>query len=271
MVRAGELAGNLEEVLRRLADFLESGQKLKGKVQAAMVYPILMLIVTSVIMAILMVAVVPEVTSMFKSQNKTLPLNTRMLIGFSDFIRHQILFILIFGGLGIYAFVRWTKSVTGRQRWHQALLNAPVWGRCSASSRSAGFARTLGTMLSSGVPMLRALDTAKEILGNVILRKAIEDAKQAVTEGDSLAVTLKRSGHFPASMIHMVAVGERAGQLETMLQRVADAYESEVEMKLQRFTALLEPLMLVFMGGAVAFVVFSILQPIMEMGSFAGG
>jgi len=123
-------------------------------------------------------------------------------------------------------------------------------------------------MLQAGVPMLRALDTAKQIMGNVVMRKAIEDAKQAVTEGESLAVTLKRSGHFPIMMTHMVAVGERAGQLEAMLERVAITYETEVDIKLTRVTGLLEPLMLVGMGGAVAFIVFSILQPIMAMGQF---
>jgi general secretion pathway protein F len=135
----------------------------------------------------------------------------------------------------------------------------------------ARFSRTVGTMLHSGVPMLRALETGKAIVGNVLLQNAIEDAKRAVTEGESLAVTLKRSGHFPSTMIHMVAVGEKAGQLEQMLARVADTYESEVDVKLGRLTAMLEPLMLVFMGGAVAFIVFSILSPIMDLGSLSGG
>jgi general secretion pathway protein F len=121
-------------------------------------------------------------------------------------------------------------------------------------------------MLKSGVPMLRALDTAKAIVGNVVIQGAIEEAKKAVTEGESLAVTLKRSGQFPPTMIHMTAVGERAGQLEAMLERVATAYEAEVDTKLTRLTSLLEPLMLVLMGGAVAFIVFSILQPIMDLG-----
>jgi general secretion pathway protein F len=125
-------------------------------------------------------------------------------------------------------------------------------------------------MLQSGVPMLRSLDTAKQIMGNVILQSAVEDAKKAVTEGESLAQTLKKSGQFPATMIHMVAVGEKAGQLEQMLERVATTYEAEVDTKLSRFTALLEPLMLVFMGGAVAFIVFSILQPIMDLGQLSG-
>jgi general secretion pathway protein F len=145
-----------------------------------------------------------------------------------------------------------------------------VLGELVRTINVSRFSRTLGTMLSSGVPMLRSLETAKQIVGNVLIQQAIEDAKRAVTEGESLAQTLKKSGQFPATMIHMVAVGEKAGQLEQMLERVAVTYDSEIDAKLSRFTSLLEPLMLVIMGGAVAFIVFSILQPIMDLGQLSG-
>jgi general secretion pathway protein F len=268
MVKAGEVAGNLDEVLNRLADFLESSQKLKSKVQSAMIYPVIMVVVGVVIMGILMVAVIPEITKMFKSQNKVLPLNTRFLIWFADTLRHYLFFIVIFWVGVIFGFRAWIKSPGGRPTWHRFVLRLPQVGDLARKINVARFSRTLGTMLQAGVPMLRALDTAKEIMGNVIMRKAIEDAKQAVTEGESLAVTLKRSGQFPPMMTHMVAVGERAGALEQMLGRVAETYENEVDMRLGRVTAMLEPLMLVGMGGTVAFIVFSILQPIMQMGSF---
>jgi general secretion pathway protein F len=270
MVRAGEVAGNLDEVLSRLADFIESSQKLKGKVQGAMIYPIVMAVIGIAIMTILMVAVIPELTKMFAQRGKTLPINTRFLIWVSHTIGHYFLFILI-GAIAIgYGFFRWTRSTTGRPTWHAFVLRIPVVGALARQVNIARFARTLSTMLHSGVPMLRSLDTGKEIMGNVVLRKVIEEAKQSVTEGESLATTLKRSGHFPPTVIHMIAVGERAGQLEQMLARVADTYEADVDTKLQRFTTLLEPLMLVVMGGTVAFVVFSILQPIMDMGTFGG-
>ena len=268
MVKAGEVAGNLDEVLNRLADFLESSQKLKSKVQSAMVYPVIMIVVGVVIMGILMVAVIPEITKMFKSQNKVLPLNTRFLIWVADTLRDYLFFIILFWVGAIFGFRAWIKSPGGRPVWHRFVLRLPMIGDLARKINVARFSRTLGTMLQAGVPMLRALDTAKEIMGNVIMRKAIEDAKQAVTEGESLAVTLKRSGQFPAMMTHMVAVGERAGALEQMLERVAETYENEVDMRLGRVTAMLEPLMLVGMGGAVAFIVFSILQPIMSMGQF---
>jgi general secretion pathway protein F len=270
MVRAGELAGNLDEVMARLADFLEGSQKLKSKVQSAMIYPLVMVVVGTIIMAVLMIKVIPNITSMFKQQGKTLPINTRMLIASSDLIRNWWWLIAV-GAVGAIAlFVNWTRGKEGRQVWDAFALRLPVLGELVRTINVSRFARTLGTMLESGVPMLRALDTAKQIVGNVLIQQAIEDAKRAVTEGESLAQTLKKSGQFPATMIHMVAVGEKAGQLEQMLERVAATYESEVDTKLSRLTALLEPLMLVVMGGAVAFIVFSILQPIMDLGQLSG-
>ena len=270
MVRAGEVAGNLDEVLTRLADFLEGSQKLKSKVQSAMIYPLVMVIVGSIIMSVLMIKVIPNITEMFKQQGKTLPINTRMLIGTSDFIRSWWWALLFLTVAGIVLFVRWTKGKEGRLAWDRFALKLPVVGELVRTINVSRFARTLGTMLHSGVPMLRALDTAKQIVGNVLIQQAIEDAKRAVTEGESLAQTLKKSGQFPATMIHMVAVGEKAGQLEQMLERVAETYEAEVDTKLTRLTALLEPVMLVAMGGAVAFIVFSILQPIMDLGQLSG-
>jgi general secretion pathway protein F len=270
MVRAGEIAGNLDEVLTRLADFLEGSQKLKSKVQSAMIYPLVMVGVGSLIMAVLMVKVIPNITQMFKQQGKTLPINTRMLIASSDFFRNWWWGILI-GLVGAFFwFVSWTRGKEGRHTWDGFTLRLPVLGELVRTINVGRFARTLGTMLEAGVPMLRALDTAKQIVGNVLIQQAVEDAKRAVTEGESLAQTLKKSGQFPATMIHMVAVGEKAGQLEQMLERVAVTYESEVDTKLSRLTALLEPMMLVIMGGAVAFIVFSILQPIMDLGQLSG-
>ena len=270
MVRAGEVAGNLDEVLTRLADFLDASQKLKSKVTGAMVYPAVMVVVGTVIMTVLMIKVIPNITEMFKSQGKTLPLNTRFLIWTSSFLGNNFLWILMALIAAIIIFIKWSRSKEGKPIWHRFLLHMPVLGELVRTINVGRFARTLGTMLQSGVPMLRALDTAKQIVGNVLIQQAVEDAKKAVTEGESLAATLKKSGQFPPTMIHMTAVGERAGQLEQMLERVAQTYESEVDTKLTRLTSLLEPLMLVIMGGAVAFIVFSILQPIMDLGQLSG-
>lgn len=270
MVRAGETAGNLDEVLTRLAEFLEGAQKLKSKIQGAMIYPMVMVVVGTGIMMVLMVKVIPNITQMFTSQGKTLPINTRMLIASSAFFGKYWWLMILLGIGGGFAFSAWKKTKDGKRAWHKLTLNLPVLGELIRTINVGRFARTLGTMLQSGVPMLRSLDTAKQIVGNVHIQAAIEDAKKAVTEGESLAQTLKKSGQFPATMIHMTAVGERAGQLESMLDRVATTYETEVDTKLSRFTALLEPVMLVVMGGAVAFIVFSILQPIMDLGNLSG-
>jgi general secretion pathway protein F len=270
MVRAGELAGTLDEVLTRLADFLEGAQKLKSKVQSAMIYPMVMVIVTVGIIGVLMVKVIPEITSMFQQQGKTLPINTRMLIASSGFMGNHWKAILLVIIASSILFVKWKATKDGKETWHRFVLKVPVVGTLVRTINVSRFARTLGTMLESGVPMLRALDTSKQIVANVVLRHAIEDAKRAVTEGESLAQTLKKSGQFPPTMIHMVAVGERAGQLEQMLERVATTYEAEVDVKLTRMTSLLEPLILVIMGGIVSFIVFSILQPIMDLGNLSG-
>ncbi|MGN6103914.1 MAG: type II secretion system inner membrane protein GspF [Kofleriaceae bacterium] len=270
MVRAGELAGNLDEVLGRLADFLENSQKLKAKVTGAMIYPTVMVLIGTIIIAVLMIKVIPEITKTFTQQGRTLPINTRFLIATSGFIGRNWLAIagtLVVGGV---LFVKWKGSTAGKQVWHRFVLRLPSIGPLVRTINVARFARTLGTMLQSGVPMLRSLDAAKATMANVLLQQAVEDAKKAVTEGESLAMTLKKSGQFPPTMIHMTAVGERAGQLEQMLERVASTYEAEIDTKLSRFIALLEPLMLLTMGIAVAFIVISILQPIMDLGSLGG-
>lgn len=270
MVRAGELAGNVDDVLGRLADFLEASQKLKSKVQGAMIYPAMMVVIGSAIIAILMVKVIPEITKTFSQQGKTLPVNTRFLIAVSGFIgAHWIGMLTIIAGIAA-GFSRWKASTNGKQIWHRFVLRLPAIGPLVRVVNVARFARTLGTMLQSGVPMLRSLDAAKATMNNVVLQSAVETAKIAVTEGESLALTLKKSGQFPPTMIHMTAVGERAGQLEQMLERVAATYEAEIDTKLGRFIALLEPLMLLGMGIGVAFIVLSILQPIMDLGSLGG-
>jgi general secretion pathway protein F len=265
MVRAGEAAGNLDEVLLRLADFMESSQKLRGKVMSALMYPAIMIGVGALIMSILMILVVPEITKMFTQQGKTLPINTRFLIWTSHlFGTYWPVWIVVFV-LGIIGFRAWVKTPVGRTRWHRFVLRMPLFGTLLKQVAVSRFTRTLGTMLQAGVPMLRSLDIAKEVLGNVILVKAVETAQAGVTEGESLAVMLKKSGYFPASVTQMISVGERSGTLEQMLLRIADAHENEIDLKLGRLTSMLEPLMILIMGFSVAFVVMSILQPLIDM------
>ncbi|HTE56881.1 MAG TPA: type II secretion system inner membrane protein GspF [Kofleriaceae bacterium] len=265
MVRAGETAGNLDEVLVSLADFMESAHKLRGKVKGAMVYPVIMIVVSVLILSILMIAVVPQITQMFAQRGRSLPLKTQFLVWLSHVFGAFWYLWLVAVVAAIFGFRSWSRSTAGRPRWHKFVLHSPLFGQLVRQVAVARFCRTLGTMLQSGVPMLRALEIGKEVLGNAVLVKAVEAARAGVTEGESLALMLRRSGHFPATVTHMIAVGERSGALEAMLIRVADAHEQEIDMRLQRLTSLLEPLMILFMGVAVGFVVFAILEPLMDM------
>jgi general secretion pathway protein F len=265
MVRAGETAGNLDEVLVSLSDFMEAAHKLRGKVKGAMVYPVIMIVVSVAILSILMIAVVPQITEMFAQRGRALPLKTQFLVWLSHVFGAFWYIWLAAVVLAIVGFRRWAGSPSGRPRWHKVVLRSPLFGPLVKQVAVARFCRTLGTMLQSGVPMLRALEIGKEVLGNDVLAKAVEGARAGVTEGESLALMLRRSGHFPASVTHMIAVGERSGALESMLLRVADSHELEIDMRLTRLTSMLEPLMILFMGVAVGFVVFAILEPLMDM------
>ncbi len=265
MVRAGETAGNLDQVLVRLADFMESSIKQRSKVIGAMIYPALMAVIATAVMAILMIAVVPKITEMYQDTDKALPWNTVLLIATSQFLGKNWLFALIAVLAIVFGFRAWRRSPSGQVIWDRLVLRLPVVGPLARQIAIGRFTRTLGTMLQSGVQLLRALEISKDILGNKVLEKVIEGAKEQIQQGESIALTLKKSGHFPSVVTHMIAVGERAGQLEQMLANVADAYDADTEAQLNRMTALLEPLMIVGMGGAVAFIVFSILMPIMDM------
>lgn len=268
MVRSGEAAGNLDTVLMRLADFLDSQQALKAKVSGALTYPIIMMVLGSIVMGVLLIVVVPQITAVFEDMGKTLPWNTRLLIVISTIASGYWWLVLPLGGGGYYAFRRWSRTPRGRGTLDRAKLRMWLIGPLVRYVGVARFARTLSTMLSAGVPVLSALEITKKVLANVVLEKVVEQARDAIREGESIAATLKKSGQFPSMMVHMVAVGERSGQLETMLENVAGAYEREVEGKVARLTTILSPAIIVSMAVVVVFIVFSILTPILDMQNF---
>lgn len=270
MVRAGEASGTLEAVLERLTQFMESQAKLKGKVAAALAYPILMLIIGSVLISVLMIAVVPNVTAIFASMDQALPWYTALLIFSSDVASNYWWLILSLGALGFWAFRRWVRTPKGKLRWDGILLGMPIFGPLIQMLAIARFARTLATLLSSGVALLQAMDIVRNVLGNAVLEKVIVDAIGSIREGQSIAEPLKRSGKFPPIVTHMISIGERSGQLEGMLESVSDTYDTAVETRVQMLTSLLEPLMIVVMGGAVGFIAMSILMPLIQMSNFAG-
>jgi len=270
MVRAGEASGTLQQVLERLTQFMESQAKLKGKVTSALAYPILMAIIGTTLISVLMVAVVPNVTTIFASMDQALPWYTALLITVSDFAAGYWWLVLLLGITAFYFFRRWKNTPKGKLSWDTFQLKIPVFGKLILMLSIARFARTLSTLLSSGVALLTAMDIVSNVLGNAALEKVINDAIGSIREGQSIAEPLKRSGRFPPIVTHMIAVGEKSGQLENMLESVSDAYDTEVETRVQILTSLLEPMMIVVMGGAVGFIAISILMPLIQMSSFAG-
>ncbi len=268
MVAAGEVSGTLEQVLARLADFLEGQAQLRGKVSAALAYPALMLVIGTVLISVLMVAVVPKVTSIFDSLDQALPWYTQVLIAISNFLAGYWWLLLPSIALGVYLFNRWKNTKSGRLKWDAFTLKTPVFGRLIQMLAIARFAKTLSTLLGAGVPLLKALDISNRVLTNAQLELIVQEASGSIREGESIAVPLRRSGHFPPMVTHMIAVGEKSGQLEEMLESVSKAYDSQVETRVQMLTSLLEPLMIVFMGGTVGFIAFSILMPLIQMNEF---
>jgi general secretion pathway protein F len=270
MVRAGEASGTLQQVLERLTSFMESQAKLKGKVSAALAYPALMVVIGTVLISVLMIAVVPNVTTIFASMDQALPWYTALLISVSDVMSSYWWLIFSLLGLTIYLFRRWKRTPSGKLTWDTFVLKIPVFGKVLLMIAVARFARTLATLLSSGVALLTAMDIVANVLGNASLEKVVRDAIGSIREGQSIADPLRKSGKFPPIVTHMIAVGEKSGQLESMLASVSDAYDTEVENRVQVMTSLLEPMMIVIMGGAVGFIAVSILMPLIQMSSFAG-
>ena len=270
MVRAGEASGSLETVLLRIADFMDQQEELKGKVTSAMIYPIIMTVLSGGIVMMLMINVVPQITDMFDGMNAELPWNTKFLIWISNLLADYWFLFLAAGAGLVWLFRRWRATEIGRATFDTVILKVPIVGDLARKLAIARFARTLSTMLASGVQLLQALDIVRSLLGNWVLEKVVGTARDNIREGEGISPALKRSGEFPTLVTHMIAVGERSGQLEQMLIDVANAYDREVNTALTRMTAMLEPLMIVAMGGSVGFIVFSIMQPIMMLNEMAG-
>jgi general secretion pathway protein F len=271
MIRAGEHSGALEVVLKRLAEFTESQARLRSKITGTMAYPVFMMVIGSGIMGVLFSVVIPKITRIFEQTSAVLPWYTRVTIGVSAFAAGYWWAILTAQALGLWLFFRWKRTPAGRARWDRFKLRAPIFGVVVRQLALARFARTLSTLLQSGVPLLTALDIVRNVVGNTRLADVIDEARDAIREGESIAAPLKRSGEFPPLVYHMVAIGEKSGQLEEMLKNVADAYDSQVETKVGALTSLLEPVMIILMGGVVLFVVLSILMPILQINTLAGG
>ncbi|PLX93056.1 MAG: type II secretion system protein GspF [Desulfuromonas sp.] len=264
MVQVGENSGSLDQVLLRLADFLEEQARLHSRTVSALAYPVLMAIVGCGVLLFLLSFVVPKITRMLTDLGQALPLPTRLLITGSDlFSTYSWLVALLIGG-GIFALIRYRRTSAGRLKLDALTLKLPLIGRIQREIATARFSRTLGTLLQSGVPLLNALEISCGLLSNHVLRQTIENTAVEVREGASLADPLKRSGVFPPLLAQMTAVGERSGNLEEMLIKVADSQDRQVEITLSGLLSLLEPLMILAMGGIIGFIVLAVLLPIFQ-------
>jgi general secretion pathway protein F len=267
MVRAGQAAGNLDTVLTRLADYMQNQRALRRKIVGALTYPAMMIGIGMIVVTILLAKVVPEITKMLIDQNKALPPTTQVLVTVSDFFKqYWILLFLGVAGLSFLVERIYKNSDRGRLTMDRTMLRTPVLGDLIRKASVARFTRTLSTLLQSGVPVIQSLDITRAIVGNRVIGDATGYIKDRVVEGTDIATPLKKSGAFPPTVGYMVAVGEQSGEVEQMLDRIAIAYDEEIEVAADRFTSLLEPLMIVVLAAIVGYIVFAIVQPILEIG-----
>lgn len=271
MVAAGEGSGALASILSRLADLLEREQQVKGKVLTALIYPIVLAVVALGVIAALMVLVVPKVVDQFESMNQSLPLLTRMVIGLSNVMIGWGWLAVLLIGLGVLGGAAALRNPAARLAFDGWLLRAPVIGRLTRDLHAARMARTLSTMIASGVPVLEGLTITARTVPNRRLRRATEDMAEAVREGGALSAAMRRAGVFPPILVHMTASGEGSGRLEPMMERAAEYLEREFETFTAVMLSLLEPAIIVVMGGVVATIVLSILLPILQINTLAMG
>jgi general secretion pathway protein F len=265
MVDAGEHSGALDVVLQRLTTYTESAVALRGKLVAALTYPILMMGVSTALVLGLFGFVVPKLKRIFDSFDTTLPLITRVIFGVSNAITGYWWLLLLFLAAVAYGVNRWIRTPTGRRWMHKQMLRLPIFGPLNRRVAVSRFCRTLGTLLTSGVPILTALGIVKTVVDNVVISEAVEAAGRNIAEGQSIAGPLRASGEFPPIVTHMITIGEKTGELEAMLGKVADAYDTEVENTVNTMTSLLTPILTIFMGGIVFTVALGILLPMMSL------
>ncbi|HLS81850.1 MAG TPA: type II secretion system inner membrane protein GspF [Steroidobacter sp.] len=264
-VAAGEQSGHLDTVLERLADYTETREQLRSRTLNAMLYPVLLFVVCVAIVAMLLTYVVPKIVVQFESSSAELPLLTQGLIAISDFLRDWGLLLLALTVGAVVLFVRWLRDPAARRRFHAFLLRVPLFGKVVRGSNTARFARTFATLTSSAVPVLEALRISGEVITNLPLRDAVQNAADRVREGAPIGKSLGVSRLFPPMMIHLISSGEASGELETMLDRAATNQEREMDAILGAAVGLLGPLMILLMGGLVLLIVLAMLLPIFQL------
>ncbi|UOF02331.1 type II secretion system inner membrane protein GspF [Bdellovibrio reynosensis] len=271
MVEAGEMSGSLDVILMRLAEFTEAQADLKAKVSSAMTYPIIMMTVTIGLLGFLFIFLIPKMVTVFESApNLELPWYTVMIIDASQFMVNYWYLVVGVVLITYLMFKNWKNTPAGAKQWDAISLKLPIVGPTVRMVAVSRFTRTLATLLNGGVPMLAALDIVRNVVSNHVLAKAIDEARSNISEGESIAGPLKKSGQFPPIVIHMVNIGEKTGELENMLSQVSDAYDFQVKTKLEGLTSLMGPVVIVLMGFAIGMIVVAVMVPMFEMANIAG-
>lgn len=265
MVQAGERSGRLEDILFQLSDYLDKKEALKNQVLVALAYPILMTLVGVAIVTFLLVYIVPQLTVLFTQSKADLPLPTRLLLGTSDAAGDYWWLGLAALVLAWLAFDRWSRTDSGGYTYDSLKLRMPVFGTLVRKIAISRFVRTLGILLQSGVPILQALDIVRNVVANAVIAESLDQTRKSVSQGSNLATPLRQSGLFPAIVIDMISAGQKSGQLEKMLMKLAEDYDREVEGTIEMLTALLEPVIIICMGLTVGFIVLAVLLPIYEL------
>ena len=270
LIAAGEAGGILDVVLGRLSNYLEKAMKLKRKVKSAMTYPIAVLVISVAVVALLLIKVIPVFQKMFEGMGGELPGPTAMIVAMSEFAQTYWWAIFAVIVVLVIAFNRFYKTEKGRWMMDSAMLNAPVFGPVFKKVAVAKFSRTMATMMSSGVPILEGLNIVSKTSGNVVVENALMKTRQSISEGQSIAEPLAETGIFPSMVVQMIAVGEATGALDSMLNKIADFYDDEVDTAVDAMTSLLEPAMMVFLGGIVGGMIIAMYLPIFKMASVVG-
>jgi type IV pilus assembly protein PilC len=270
MVEAGEVGGILDIILKRMAVFMEKSMTLKKRVKGAMTYPVICLCISIVILGVILIFVVPVFEKMFQDFGAALPVPTQIVVMASNFMKNNIIFFVIAGAGISFAIKKIYKTEKGRLQIDRLLLKTPVFGELIQKVAVAKFSRTLGTMLQSGVPILEALKVVGRTAGNKVIEIAVERTANAISEGRPIAEPLEETGVFPSMVVQMINVGEAVGALDTMLEKIAIFYDEEVDQAVDNLTAMIEPFMMVFLGGMIGGLVVAMYLPIFQMGNVVG-
>lgn len=270
MCEAGEMSGTLDVILLRLAEFTEARTELNSKIKSAMLYPVIMMVFMLGILSVMFIFVIPSMVEIFDNAGLTLPWYTVMVVNFSGFLVNRWWLVLITIFAVIIMFVQWKNSDAGRPKWDAIKLRMPIAGKLNRLVAVSRFTRTLSTLLAGGVPMLNAMDIVRNVVSNEVLANAIVEARNNISEGESVAGPLKKSGEFPPIVIHMINIGEKTGELEKMLNQVSDTYDFQVKNQVEGLTSVLEPIMIIVMGCVIGFIVFSLMMPMFEMANIGG-